>query len=378
MNKSKYFGATYITLYVWLIIFAVIIGIIWYWRAQVGKKSGNVDKMKAEYKSAGLKFKSGGGSKIQPINSVEPKFTYPLKHYFISTSYNTCCAGDFQDSYVTLEPIKEVLESGARVLDFEIYSVDDKCVVAASPYKALGLKGTYNSLPINDVLNQVQSYAFSSPSPNPTDPLFLMFRIKSGRKDIYAPLADAIVDNFGSRLMDARWSYGGRGRKNHNIANVKLNELQNKVIIIGYQENNNFATDNNKFWELINITPYKSGTRIIRTYDAMYPSNPKDLINLNKLSLCICLPDLNEISKNPSAIVQQNMGCQMSGMSFQQLDENMKYYLNYFEEKGTSFVLKPKELRSDDKPIKCPAPQDPNLSLASKEHELAGGFKLTL
>jgi len=379
MPEGKFSGLNYATIYVWIGTFIVIIGVLWYWGLQVGKKTSNNNKMKAEYQAVGLKSKSGGGSKIQQINSNDPKYNYPLKDYYIATSYNTCCAGDFQDSYVTLDPIAEILESGARVLDFEIYSVDDKAVVAASPYKSFNLKGTYNSLPIDDVLSQVASHAFAFPAPNPSDPLFLMFRIKSNRKDVYLPLAQSIVSNFGSRLLDARYSFGGRGKSKFNVANTKLSDLQNQVIIIASQDNNNYAEDDNKFWELVNISSYQSGTQFIRTYDAMYPANPQEFINLNKTNLCICLPDLSEINNNPSAIIQQNMGCQMTAMSYQKLDQNMLYYINFFEDNGSAFVLKPERLRPKaDKPLECPPPQNPALSMAGKQHTLTGGFQITL
>ena len=99
-------------------------------------------------------------------------------YYYIASSYNSCCAGDFQDSYVDLVPLKEVIHQGARVLDFALYLVNDDVVVGAGPTDSDNVKGTYNSIPVSGpdgILSTINSYAFQAPTPNPTDPLFIHF-----------------------------------------------------------------------------------------------------------------------------------------------------------------------------------------------------------
>ena len=105
-------------------------------------------------------------------------------------------------------PSLEQLENFDPDLVTRIYSVDGKTVVAASPFQSPNIKGTYNSIPIDKVMQKVSQLAFSSAKcANPGDPLFLHFRIKSNRKDVYPPLATAIKTNFAGKLMDARWSF---------------------------------------------------------------------------------------------------------------------------------------------------------------------------
>ena len=137
---------------------------------------------------------------ISSINNTDSRFKDRLFSYYIASSYNSCCAGDFQDSYVSVDPLKEIIFHGARVLDFAIYSVDGTAVVAAGPDNSTTLKGTYNSLPVNKVLSTVRNLAFAGGTcPNPSDPLFLHFRIKSNRQDVYPILAQAIKSNFGPK-----------------------------------------------------------------------------------------------------------------------------------------------------------------------------------
>ena len=49
------------------------------------------------------------------------------------SSYNTCCGGDFLRDFVDMVPLNETIKRGARLLDFEIYSLDGEPVVAAGP-----------------------------------------------------------------------------------------------------------------------------------------------------------------------------------------------------------------------------------------------------
>ena len=58
---------------------------------------------------------------LSSINTADPKYEQPLLNFYVASSYNSCCAGDFQDSYVSLEPLEQIIFHGARVLDFEVY-----------------------------------------------------------------------------------------------------------------------------------------------------------------------------------------------------------------------------------------------------------------
>ena len=64
------------------------------------------------------------------FNSVEIN-RYPLVDFYISGSYNSCCAGELQDDWVSLEPLKAVLERGIRAVDFEIYMLPNGIPVVA-------------------------------------------------------------------------------------------------------------------------------------------------------------------------------------------------------------------------------------------------------
>ena len=367
-----------INIYMWLAIVITIFGIVAYYRTQINKKTDNVNNMESIY----LEKKT----QLSTINDSDPTLTDSIFNYYIASSYNSCCAGEFQDSYVTTDALKEVIKAGARVLDFEIYSVDGKCVVAASAFDNEHLKGTYNSLPIDTVLKVINDTALSDSAvvsaPNAGDPLFLHFRIKSDREDIYEPLAKSIKKNFAPKLMEAMWGYEGRAGPNstdsRNLGFEPLMYIRNKVIIMASQKNNNYKKEDNPFYELVNFGSTSLYFDNLRNHDVQYTGSVEELRHRNKDRLALTMPDWSEINTNPPAALHQSLGCQMICMNYQNMDKNMRYYLEFFNENGYAFVLKPADLRYIPVVLKCPPPQDPSVSYAAKSYKSDQGVEIKI
>ena len=254
--------------YLWVGIILVLLGISWYYRRQVNKKANDNYAMESIYNDKPVK--------IGNINSADAAYKYDaqagtghLRDYYIASSYNSCCAGDFQDSYVDLVPLKEVIHQGARVLDFALYLVNGDVVVGAGPTDSDNVKGTYNSIPVggpNGILSTINSYAFQLPTPNPTDPLFIHFRIKSKSNPVlfYRKLTNAVKTHLGSRLLPPEYGHEGRPDthgNSKNLAREPILNLRNKVIIICDQETNNFR--GTSFEELVNMS---SGSPFLSEY----------------------------------------------------------------------------------------------------------------
>ncbi len=351
-----------LTKYVWGFVLLSVIAIIWYYRKQMSKKNSNIDKMKVEYSS------SDYAPKLSSVDANDAKFKDVLINYYIACSYNSCCAGDFQDSYVSLDPLEQVIKQGARVLDFAIYSVDGNTVVAASPEPSYNIKGTYNSLPVDTVLTTVARRAFSSGTcPNAGDPLFLHFRIKSNLLKIYDTLNASVKSNFKTRLLDASWGYEGRPNSAAGSRNLCLEspaDLAGKVIIICSQDSNNFRET--PFYELVNLSNSGVYFRTMRNHDIQYTINPQELKNDNRTTMTMTLPDWSEINTNVPAILHFQYGCQMIGMNYQNLDKNMNYYFDMFNEAGSAFILKPEYLRYVPTTIPPPPPANPCVSYAPR------------
>ena len=60
-------------------------------------------------------------------------------------------------------------------------------------------------------------------------------------------------------------------------------------------------------------------------------------------------------------------------MNYSVMDEQMSYYINFFNQRGAAFRLKPDHLRYWEKKIPPPKPQDPKLSYGPRQSTMLGG-----
>ena len=136
-----------------------------------------------------------------------------LRDFYIKTAYNCCAAGQFKNDFVNLCALKTCIEQGVRCLDFEIYSINNEPVIAASSVDNFTIKETYNSIPINEVFTTIQNSAFSNGiCPNADDPLILHFRIMSKNVPMYLKLANQISTLLSSRTLGKNYSFENDGK----------------------------------------------------------------------------------------------------------------------------------------------------------------------
>lgn len=352
----KQLAETYgIIIGVFVVGIAILVLVALFTRNKMKLKQKNNTSMESSLESVPVKLSS--------FNVNDGKYHHNLRDYYIMSSHNSCCGGDYNDNYVDYSPLKMVIRRGARVLDFEIYSVDNKTVVAASPSDNYYLKGTYNSLPFDEVMNKVNTYAFSHGTcPNADDPLFLHFRIKSKQPHVYEDMTKSLLKHFKHRKLGNEYSYESRGE---NFGRVPIRELRGKVVFMCSRSNVMF--EKTPLSEYINISSGGQFLRNLRNYDIQYTHNFNDMIDSNKKNMAITMPDLGETSKNMPVLIHFKYGCQMPCMNFQNVDSNLRYYLDYFNKANSAFVLKPEELRYKVLEIKKPTPADPKLSYARRE-----------
>jgi hypothetical protein len=299
---------------------------------------------------------------IKNINPDNPTYKHRLRDYYIKTAYNCCSSGKYKNDFVNLCALKNCIKQGARCLDFEIYSVDNLPVIASSSITDFSVKETYNTVPFAKAMEVISIYAFSGGNcPNPNDPLILHFRIMSNNKDIQNSMATALYNTLEDRLLGKEFSYENNGR---NIGAFPIGNLMGKVIIM-VDKSNPIFTDT-LFNEYVNLASNSAFMRVLRFKDVEYTPDKEELIFFNKQNMTISLPNLSSNNKNYSSALAMTYGCQMIGMSFQNFDDNMKFYTQYFDEAGSAFVLRPDRLRYIPEFIPIPKPQDPALSFGSR------------
>ena len=300
---------------------------------------------------------------VTNMNTNDAKYQHKLRDYYIMSSHNSCSNGDFSNGFVSLDALKNVIRRGARVLDFEVYSVQGKTVIATSYEKSFHRKSTYNSLSLPLVLETIHRDAFAaSTCPTFNDPLILHFRVKSQRERVFNDLTKYIVEILGDRRLGMKYSNEFRGE---NLTAEPIRNFLGKVII-AYDASNPLYKET-KFKEIVNICSSSIFLRKTRDHDIRYAPSHKDLIEYNKKNMHFTLPDLKKSTSNMEASIHIKYGCQIIAMNFQKNDSHLRYYLEFFNKRNSAFVLKPKPLRYIPVIVDNPEAQDPKLSYAPKE-----------
>jgi len=293
--------------------------------------------------------------------------TLPLRNFYIKTALNCCCLGEWKNNYVDVVAVQSAIADGYRCLDFEIYSEDDKPVVAASTKGSYYYKETYNSIPFSDAMAAVSRIAFTvTKAVNSTDPLFIHLRLKSNNANILPGIVSAINAQFGTKLLGPDYHYVYNGT---NLGQVPMSELVGKVIIMA-DISNPLCVD--KDLPLFQILNFGSNSPFLHQlqYEMGVKNTPDmdELIDHNKKNMSIVFPDA-PFKENANFNVAKVFGCQFIGMMTQVKDVNLEIYNKAFEDAGTAFMLKPPELCYQAVVIETPGPQDPALSFAGRNYK---------
>ena len=301
--------------------------------------------------------------------------TQPLRNFYIKTALNCCCLGDWKNNYVDLIALQYAILQGYRCLDFEIYSVNDQPVVAASTNKKnFYHMETFNHLPFADVCQTINSYAFTQ-APNKEDPLLISLRIKSSNT---APgFIKGIIDGiktFPTLGPEYNYEFGG-----HNLSKEPVGNFMGKVIIMVDVSNpivnQNCTTDPKTkvqtgecLNQYINIginSPFLH--KLDYEMGVKNTGNMTDLIEHNKKNMSLVFPD-PPFTTNVNFNVAKSMGCALIGMMPQSNDANSAAYDAAFNKASSAFILKPSELCYQPIMIETPPPQDPALSFAGRNY----------
>lgn len=307
--------------------------------------------------------------KLQSIK--QPLQTQPLRNFYIKTAVNCCSLGDWNSNYVDLLALQYAIVQGYRCLDFEIYSMNNKPVVAvSSDKKNYNHTETFNHLDFGEVCAKINDTAFSI-APNSGDPLLISLRIKSNNPS--PQFIKGIIDGiktFGTRLLGPDNNYENGGQ---NLSKHPVSEFMGKVIIMADVSNplttsNCASTDQNCLHQYINI-----GTNSPFLHKLEYEMGVKNtpnmdtLIDHNKKNMSIVFPD-PPYRVNTNFNVAKAFGCQLIGMMPQLKDANLEMYNDFFNKEGCAFALKPTELCYQPVVIETPPPQNPDVSFAGRNY----------
>lgn len=336
-----------------IIFIIVLIALVYYFYMR------NLSKMECDSMDALYGTING---KIRSISSADPDCTYLFRDYYIKTAYNCCSGGAYKNDFVDKCVLKDLLKQGVRGLDFEIFSIDDKPVVATSTSESYHVKETYNSIDFAEIMNILRDYAFvTATAPNSGDPIIIHIRFKSSNQTMYQNLAK-LLENYDNLLLGKDFSYENQGR---NLGETKLLDLAKKIVIIVDRSDISFL-ECKEFYEYVNMTSNSIFMRALNYYDIAYTPDMNELIEYNRRCMTIGMPDKGANPDNPSGIVLRETGTQMLAMRYQLFDTNLEESDMMFDLAGYAFVLKPETLRYVPVIIPDPVPQNPDVSYATQ------------
>ena len=273
-----------------------------------------------------------------PTSIISIEKTYadrPLKEYVIKSSYNSAITG----KYVNTEMIKYVLKRGCRLLDFEVLYIDEKPFVTYTTDNNLEVINTDNKVLLDTILTTAISNAFTQPSPNYQDPLFIHLRIKSKNNDIYKAVAKSIDATLRGKLYSKKIT-----------DKTKLSEIMGKIVIImdksinrKYEADSSCKIKDKSCYKLSNYINLESSS------DLLYQNTYTDILNENynivnvvdKCDHCtdvrhnrMVVPDKqhnNTNNANAFDLIEKH-GCQIVTERFYLKDENLAKYEKLFND----------------------------------------------
>lgn len=304
-------------------------------------------------------------------------YDYKLKDFYVKTAYNACATGKFKNDYVDLCALTNCAKKGVRGLDFQIYSKNDKPIVAVSKTKTNIMKDSYNELSLDEVMASVKSnFLQTNPNVNGSvlknDPLFLFFRIHYGSNEtretnenyeekltsFYNKIHSILNDNFKS--SNSKFNSIEMGNlyddndKARMISLMNMKDTKNKIFLFvttndvdtSIVKNSNLNNYVDIYMDDINMKQYR-----------ITDLNTNDKISIstdNKRNLSICYPDWEySLSTNYNFLSPMSLGVQFVAMNFQNNDQNLKNYNKYFikqygnnssSNKTSPFIKKPDTL----------------------------------
>ena len=314
-------------------------------------------------------------------NSSSPDYVGKnLRDFYIKTAYNCCASGQFKSDYVSICALQNVIKQGVRCLDFEIFCVDNIPVVGVSSIDIIGVKQSYNSLPISEVLKEINNIAFSETAgicPNPKDPLLLHFRIKTNNVNILNILASEIAENLGDKLLPIQFMRESNGR---NITARPIKDFIGRVVIMVEKNNSENSMpllyQSKNMWELTNVTTNSVFIHSKRFMDIKNSNDLETVTTFNKQNVTMVLPDLSVSNANYISSVPQATGCQLMAMSFQNVDQNLLTYNELFEKSTSAFSPKPVELLYVPVLVSTPSPLPQRYSFATRETASIGNVTI--
>jgi hypothetical protein len=269
-----------------------------------------------------------------------------LCDYYAASSAYSVYPSDTTSDYVSDQVLPLVLKAGARLIELDVYADSNKPVVGLKN-QAVGYDYAKNSIPLEKCCVAIGNTAFSSDIKLSSDPFILSLMFHTDDTNILNASAQIIKDTLGQRLLGPEYAFHRK-----NLAQEPIKNLKGKIIIVS-----GGSVKNSQFEELVNLSWSTSQLRRLTYMQASQPYDHEELINSNRTSICMVVPDPDPDLKNSNPTILFGYGCQWNLMNYGSPDMMMELNIEKFQQ--GSFVLKPEELRFKPVEAKVPVLPDP-------------------
>jgi len=269
--------------------------------------------------------------------------SYTFCDYFIASSAYSLFPGSSTTDYISEDIIPIVIKSGARLIELDIYD-DGGLPVVGLKNQALGYDYAKNSISFEKCCIALGNSAFTDTLAS--DPFILSLMFHTQNNNTINASARIIRDTLARFLLGPDYSFHRK-----NLAQEPMKNLKGKLIIVSG------GLQHTKMEELVNLSWSTSHLRRLTYMQASQPYDHEELIESNKKSLCMVIPDPEPDLKNNNPTILFAYGCQWNLMNYGSPDTMMELNIEKFQQ--GSIVLKPAELRFKPVEAKTPVLPDP-------------------
>jgi len=296
-------------------------------------------------------------TKLAPLGCPQPQQYRLSDFYMASSSYSVFPGAEVYD-YVSDSILPLAIKAGVRLVELDVYSdINDKPVVGLKNQK-LGIDYAYNTVSLDACCVSIANNAFNSiNSPVSSDPFVLSLVFHTNKTKTINAAAEILKTTCRAHMLDSTYSY-----QRKNLAIEPICNLQSKLIIVS-----GGAMKGTLMEELVNLSWSTSHLRRMTYTQASQPHDHDELIDYNRNSITMVVPDIGEDLVNNNPQILFTFGCQWIMMNYGSIDNMMELYIGEFQE--NSIVLKPAALRPlKPKKYKKPTMPDPAVSFQPLRH----------
>ena len=269
-----------------------------------------------------------------------------LCDYYMASSSYSIFPSKYVNDYVSDSVLPLVIKAGARLIELDIYADQDNHPVVGLKNEKFGYDYAKNSVKFESCCVSIANSAFNkTETKSASDPFVLSLMFHTNKRQTIDACGEILKQTLARYFLDPKYAYQGRGKVN--LVQEPICNLAGKLIIVSGGEIKGTGME-----ELVNLSWDTSSLRRVSYMTASQPYDSDELINNNRQTITMVVPDPDPDLKNNNPTILFGYGCQWNLMNYGSLDSMMEIYIGKFQQ--GSMLLKPEHLRFKPLAFKTP------------------------